>query len=94
MRIVAYVLMVIGLLSLLAWLAVAPMSLMAFDSAPSLMAYGFVGAVLAYPVWLLGWLWSGWKQLRSGDDTRGAVHALVGAGPATLLLAILTLAPK
>lgn len=93
MRVIAYGVLVIGLVTLLAWLAVAPLSVMAFDAGPSPLAYGFVGLVLAYPVWLLSWLWGGWRKLRAGGDTAHAgkaiAYALAGIGPAAVLYLVI-----
>lgn len=87
MRIAAYVVMLIALATLLPWLMMAPMSIMAFDSGPSAMAYGFVGGMFAYPIWLLGWLWFAWKGVRAGQDSTAILRAVIGAGPMLLILA-------
>lgn len=90
MRIVAYLVMLLAAASLLLWLAVAPMSLMALDSGGSLMGYAFIGAMAAYPIWVIAWLRAAWRNVgeRSGAAT---LYAALGAAPALLLTAAVTL---
>lgn len=90
MRIVAYLLMAVALATLLPWLMMAPMSLMAFDAGASVMAYAVVGLMFLYPVWLLYWLWSAWKQVKAGNAQAGIVRTIVGAAPVLLILGALT----
>ncbi len=91
MRIAAYVVLLLGLATLLPWLAVAPFSIMAFDKGPNLMAYVLVGLMLSYPVWLLAWLWAGWRRLRADDAKKAIIFGLVGMLPALLLAVPLSL---
>ena len=44
----------IGLLSLLPWLVIAGLSVMAFDSGETAQAWAFVGAIWSYPVLPIG----------------------------------------
>lgn len=90
MRIVAYIAMLIAAASLLLWLAVAPMSLMALDAGGNVMGYAFIGAMASYPIWVIGWLRAAWRNVgeRSGKAT---LYAVLGAAPALLLTGIIAL---
>lgn len=91
MRLVVYALMALAAASLLPWLMVAPMSLMAFDSGPNPIAYGLVGAMLLYPVWLIYWLWRSWHALKAGTERAALLQTLLAASPAIVLLGVLTI---
>lgn len=91
MRITAYIVLLLGAATLLPWLVVAPFSIMAFDSGPNILAYVFVGLMASYPVWLIAWLWAGWRRLRAEDATKAVVFGLVGMLPALLLTVPLSL---
>lgn len=91
MRIVAYIVMALALATLLPWLMIAPMSLMAFDGGNTVMAYTLVGLILAYPIWLLWWLWAAWKAAKAGADGKALGYAVVSVLPAIVLATPLTL---
>ena len=74
-RVVAWLVIsqVVGLLSLVPWLAVAGLSFMAFDSGYSTGAAVFVGAVLCYPLLPIGAAIIAWVLRARRRDTAALV---------------------
>lgn len=91
MRIVAYLVMAVAALTLLPFLMMAPMSLMAFDSGFNPAAVLMVGGLFCYPIWLIYWLRKAWALQTAGDASAAIVRALTGAAPMLLLIAVITL---
>jgi hypothetical protein len=80
---------ILALLSLLFWLVVAGLSVMAFDSGVSTEAWTFVIAVWSYPVWPLGFAIAAWIAYARKKDRLAGVLTTLTFLPVLILLVIL-----
>jgi len=93
MHFLIYGLMVLGLASLLPWIVMAPMSLMAFDDGVNVAALAFVGAMFLFPVWLIGWDIAAYRALRSGREAAALRNVLLGVIPALAMAGLFWVGP-
>lgn len=89
MRYLVYLIMIVALATLIPWLPMAPMSLMAFDDGFNAPAIALVGGFIAYPIWLLSFLYHALKQVRAGNEGRALMLAIVAMLPALLVLGVM-----
>ena len=80
---------ILALLSLLFWLVVAGLSVMAFDSGVSAEAWAFVIAVWSYPVWPLGFAIAAWIAYARKKDRLAGVLTTLTFLPVLVLIVIL-----
>lgn len=80
---------VLALLSLVVWLLIAGLSVMAFDAGVTREAWTFVIAVWSYPIWPIGFAVAAWvAYARKRDRLAGVLTALTFL-PVLVLLIIL-----
>jgi hypothetical protein len=82
---------VLALLSLIFWLVIAGLSVMAFDSGVSTEAWTFVIAVWSYPVWPLGFAIASWIAYARKKDRLAGILTTFTFLPVLVLIAILAL---
>ena len=80
---------VLALLSLIVWLVVAGLSVMAFDSGVSTEAWTFVIAVWSYPIWPLGFAVAAWLAYARKKDRLAGVLTIFTFLPVLVLIVIL-----
>ena len=80
---------VLALVSLIFWLVVAGLSVMAFDSGVSTEAWTFVIAVWSYPIWPLGFAIAAWIAYARKKDRLASVLTTLTFVPVLLLIIIL-----
>ena len=80
---------VLALLSLIFWLVVAGLSVMAFDSGVSPEAWTFVIAVWSYPIWPLGFAIAAWIAYARKKDRLAGVLTTLTFVPVLVLIIIL-----
>lgn len=81
----------LALASLVFWLLVAGLSVMAFDSGVSAEAWTFVIAVWSYPIWPLVFAISAWIAYARRRDRLAAVLTTLTFLPVLVLIVILFL---
>lgn len=91
MRVLAYLLMVLALLTLAPWAMMAMMSPMLFDSGESSPLWAVFAAVWLYPVWLLAFLIWAFFSARAGRLARAIWLTVLAVAPALVLLGYLGL---
>lgn len=79
----------LGALSLLPWLAIAGLSLMAFDSGVTWQASVFVGAIGSYPLVLLALSISAWVCYRRGRIVAAMILTSIPVGLAGLAFVLI-----
>jgi hypothetical protein len=68
---------ILALLSLVFWLVIAGLSVMAFDAGVTQEAWNFVIAVWSYPIWPLGFAIAAWiAYARKKDRLAGILSTL------------------
>ena len=77
--------------SLLFWLVMAGLSVMAFDSGVSTEAWTFVIAVWSYPIWPIGFAIASWIAYARKKDRLAGVLTTLTFLPILLLLAVMLL---
>ncbi|HSL44006.1 MAG TPA: hypothetical protein VK897_11285 [Anaerolineales bacterium] len=81
----------LALASLVFWLLIAGLSVMAFDSGVTQEAWNFVIAVWSYPIWPIGFAIAAWiAYARKKDRLAGVLTALTFL-PVLVLIIILAL---
>ena len=80
-----------ALLSLIFWLVIAGLSVMAFDSGVSAEAWAFVIAVWSYPIWPIGFAIAAWITYARKRDRLAGVLTTFTFLPVLLLFTILAL---
>jgi hypothetical protein len=80
---------ILALLSLLFWLVVAGLSVMAFDSGVSAEAWTFVITVWSYPIWPLGFAIAAWIAYARKKDRLAGVLTTLTFLPVLVLIIIL-----
>ena len=80
---------VLALLSLIFWLVVAGLSVMAFDSGVSAEAWTFVIAVWSYPIWPVAFAIAAWIAYARKKDRLAGVLTAFTFLPALVLIIIL-----
>jgi hypothetical protein len=80
---------VLALLSLVFWLVIAGLSVMAFDSGVSTEAWAFVIAVWSYPIWPLLFAIAAWVAYARKRDRLAGVLTTFTFLPVLVLLVIL-----
>ena len=80
-----------ALASLVFWLVVAGLSVMAFDSGVTQEAWNFVIAVWSYPVWPVGFAIAAWIAYARKKDRLAGVLTTLTFLPVLLLIAVLVL---
>jgi hypothetical protein len=80
---------VIALLSLIFWLVVAGLSVMAFDSGVSAEAWTFVIAVWSYPIWPVAFAIAAWIAYARKKDRLAGVLTVFTFLPVLVLIIIL-----
>jgi hypothetical protein len=81
----------LALASLVFWLLVAGLSVMAFDSGVTAEAWAFVLAVWSYPIWPLGFAIAAWIAYARRKDRLAGVLTTLTFLPVLVLLLILIL---
>ena len=79
----------LALASLVFWLLVAGLSVMAFDSGVTAEAWTFVIAVWSYPVWPLGFAIGAWIAYARKRDTLAGVLTTLTFLPVLALIVLL-----
>ena len=82
---------VLALLSLVFWLVMAGLSVMAFDAGVTQEAWAFVIAVWSYPIWPLAFAIAAWIAYARKKDRLAGVLTTLTFLPVLLLLAFLAL---
>ena len=80
---------VLALLSLIFWLVVAGLSVMAFDSGVSAEAWTFVIAVWSYPIWPFGFAIAAWIAYARKKNRLAGVLTAFTFLPVLVLIIIL-----
>ena len=80
---------VLALLSLIFWLVVAGLSVMAFDSGVSAEAWTFVIAVWSYPIWPVAFAIAAWIAYARKKDRLAGVLTAFTFLPVLVLIIIL-----
>ena len=80
---------VLALLSLIFWLVVAGLSVMAFDSGVSAEAWTFVIAVWSYPIWPVAFAIAAWIAYARKKDRLAGVLTAFTVLPVLVLIIIL-----
>ena len=80
---------VLALLSLIFWLVVAGLSVMAFDSGVSAEAWTFVIAVWSYPIWPVAFAIAAWIAYARKKDRLAGVLTTFTFLPVLVLIIIL-----
>jgi hypothetical protein len=80
---------VLALLSLIVWLVIAGLAVMAFDSGVSTEAWTFVIAVWSYPIWPLGFAIAAWVAYARKKDKLAGVLTIFTFFPVLVLIVIL-----
>ena len=80
---------VLALLSLIVWLVVAGLSVMAFDSGVSTEAWTFVIAVWSYLIWPLGFAIAAWVAYARKKDRLAGVLTIFTFLPVLVLIVLL-----
>ena len=80
---------VLALLSLVFWLVMAGLSVMAFDSGVTREAWSFVIAVWSYPIWPLGFAIAAWIAYARKKDRLAGVLTTLTFLPVLVLILIL-----
>ncbi len=80
---------VLALLSLIFWLVVAGLSVMAFDSGVSTEAWAFVIAVWSYPVWPIAFAIAAWIAYARKKDRMAGILTTLTFIPVLVLIIIL-----
>jgi hypothetical protein len=81
----------LALASLVFWLVVAGLSVMAFDSGVTTEAWTFVIAVWAYPIWPLGFAIAAWISYARKKDRLAGILTTLTFLPVLVLIIILAL---
>lgn len=82
---------ILALISLIFWLVIAGLSVMAFDSGVTAGAWAFVIAVWSYPIWPLGFAIAAWIAYARKRDRLAGVLTTFTFLPVLVLLTILAL---
>lgn len=77
--------------SLLFWLVMAGLSVMAFDSGVSTEAWTFVIAVWSYPIWPIGFAIAAWIAYARKKDRLAGILTTITFLPVLLLLLVMVL---
>lgn len=77
--------------SLLFWLVMAGLSVMAFDSGVSTEAWTFVIAVWSYPIWPIGFAIAAWIAYARKKDRLAGILTTITFLPILLLLLVMVL---
>ena len=80
---------ILALLSLIFWLVIAGLSVMAFDSGVTTEAWTFVIAVWSYPIWPLGFAIAAWIAYARKKDRLAGVLTTFTFLPVLVLIIIL-----
>lgn len=80
---------ILAVLSLIFWLLVAGLSVMAFDAGVTPEAWTFVIAVWSYPVWPLGFAIAAWIAYARKKDRLAGVLTTLTFVPVLLLIILL-----
>jgi hypothetical protein len=82
---------ILALLSLIFWLVIAGLSVMAFDSGVTTEAWTFVIAVWSYPIWPIGFTVAAWIAYARKRDKLAGVLTTFTFLPVLVLITILAL---
>jgi len=82
---------VLALLSLIVWLVVAGLSVMAFDSGVTTEAWTFVIAVWSYPIWPIGFAIAAWIAYARKKSRLAGILTTLTFLPVLVLIVILAL---
>jgi hypothetical protein len=80
---------ILALLSLIFWLVIAGLSVMAFDAGVTQEAWNFVIVVWSYPIWPLGFAIAAWVAYARKKDRLAGVLSTLTFLPALVLIIIL-----
>ena len=80
---------ILALLSLIFWLVVAGLSVMAFDAGVTAEAWTFVIAVWSYPIWPIGFAIAGWIAYARQKDRLAGILTTLTFLPVLVLIIIL-----
>ena len=80
---------VLALLSLIFWLVIAGLSVMAFDSGVTTEAWTFVIAIWSYPIWPLGFAIAAWIAYARKKDRLAGILTTFTFLPVLVLIVIL-----
>ena len=81
----------LALLSLVFWLVIAGLSVMAFDSGVTTEAWAFVIAVWSYPIWPIAFTIGAWIAYARKKDRLAAVLTTLTFLPVLVLITVLAL---
>ena len=79
----------LALLSLIFWLVVAGLSVMAFDAGVTTQAWTFVIAVWSYPIWPIGFAIAAWIAYARKKDRLAGILTTFTVLPVLVLIVIL-----
>ena len=80
---------ILALLSLIVWLVMAGLSVMAFDAGVTQEAWNFVIAVWSYPIWPIGFAIAAWIAYARRKDRLAAILTTLTFLPVLVLIVIL-----